>query len=58
VLQDKIHVKDMLSLKTEVALVTFSTCLSGAGRCTNLRDVQGFAHDVLAAGANAYIGAL
>jgi CHAT domain-containing protein len=57
-LQTKVRVLDMLAVSTQVGLVTFSACLSSGGHITDAGDVQGFSHDLLAAGANAYIGAL
>jgi CHAT domain-containing protein len=55
---NRFRVLDMLAVRTELALVTFSACLSGLGRPSDLADVDGFSHAVLAAGANAYLGAL
>jgi CHAT domain-containing protein len=57
-LKERFRILDMLAVRTEVALVTFSACLSGLGHATDAGDVQGFSHALLAAGANAYIGAL
>ncbi len=61
-LGSRFRVLDMLAVRgaTQVALVVFSACLSGLpGRpSAALGDVDGFAHAVLAAGANAYLGAL
>ncbi len=56
--KERIRVLDMLAVQSEVALVTFSACLSGAGQASHAGDVQGFSHALLAAGANAFIGAL
>jgi CHAT domain-containing protein len=57
-LGEHFRVADMLAVRTQVSLVTFSACLSGLGHATDLGDVSGFSHAVLAAGANAYLGAL
>ncbi|KAH7359244.1 CHAT domain-containing protein [Plectosphaerella cucumerina] len=57
-LQTKVRVLDMLAVSTKIGLVTFSACLSSGGHISDAGDVQGFSHDLLAAGANAYIGAL
>jgi CHAT domain-containing protein len=57
-LRDHFRVADMLAVRTQVGLVTFSACLSGLGHATDLGDVSGFSHAVLAAGANVYLGAL
>ncbi|KAL2209868.1 hypothetical protein CC79DRAFT_1330321 [Sarocladium strictum] len=57
-LKEQFRVLDMLAVRTEVALVTFSACLSSHGHASDSGDIQGFSHAVLAAGANAYLGAL
>ncbi|KAH8751163.1 CHAT domain-containing protein [Hyaloscypha finlandica] len=57
-LQDQFRVIDMLAVRTQVQLVTFSACLSGMGHASESGDMQGFSYAILAAGANAYIGAL
>lgn len=57
-LKERFRVLDMLAVRTEVALVTFSACLSSHGHASDSGDIQGFSHAVLAAGANAYLGAL
>lgn len=57
-LKERFRTIDMLTVRTEVALVVFSSCLSGTGQASNSGDLQGFSHAVLAAGANAYLGAL
>lgn len=57
-LRERLRVLDMLSARTNIGLVVFSACLSGTGKATASGDVQGFSHAILAAGANAYLGAL
>jgi CHAT domain-containing protein len=57
-LKEHFRVLDMLAVRSEVSLVTFSACLSGVGRASDAGDIQGFSHAVLAAGANCYLGAL
>jgi len=57
-LKDRFRVLDMLAVRTEVSLVVFSACLSSRGHTSDSGDIQGFSHALLAAGANAYIGAL
>lgn len=58
VLKDRFRVQDLRAVRTEIALVTFSACLSGLGPASDSGDVQGFSHVMLEAGANAFIGAL
>jgi CHAT domain-containing protein len=58
VLKERFRVLDMLAVQTELQLVVFSACLSGMGHASESGDMQGFSHAVLAAGANAYLGAL
>jgi CHAT domain-containing protein len=58
ILHDKFRVLDLLAVRGDVALVTFSACHSGAGHASDSGDIQGFSHAVLAAGAHAYLGAL
>jgi CHAT domain-containing protein len=58
ILKEKFRVLDMLAVRSTVSLVTFSACHSGVGHATDSGDIQGFSHAVLAAGANAYLGAL
>ncbi|KAK3172833.1 hypothetical protein OEA41_006158 [Lepraria neglecta] len=57
-LKEKLRVLDLLAIQSTVKVVVFSACLSGLGKATDRGDVLGFSHAVLAAGANAYIGAL
>lgn len=57
-LQEEFRVIDMLAVSTNVQLVTFSACLSGMGHASESGDMQGFPQAILAAGANAFIGAL
>lgn len=57
-LKDKLRVIDLLALQSTVKVVVFSACFSGLGKATDRGDNLGFSHAVLAAGANAFIGAL
>lgn len=58
-LKDKLRVLDLLSARSlRATLVVFSACLSGTGKATASGDVQGFSHAIIAAGVNAYVGAL
>ena len=57
-LKDKLRVIDLLALQSTVKVVIFSACFSGLGKATDRGDNLGFSHAVLAAGANAFIGAL
>ncbi|CAI6331711.1 unnamed protein product [Periconia digitata] len=58
ILKEKFRVLDMLAVRGNVSLVTFSACHSGVGHAADSGDIQGFSHSVLAAGANNYLGAL
>ncbi|KAK4444796.1 CHAT domain-containing protein [Podospora aff. communis PSN243] len=58
VLKERFRVIDMLAVRTQVTLVTFGACLGGLGRPSDLGDIDGFSHAVLAAGASTYLGAL
>lgn len=57
-LKERLRVIDLLAVQSTVKVVVFSACLSGLGKATDRGDIVGFSHAVLAAGANAYIGAL
>ncbi|MCJ1385652.1 hypothetical protein MMC17_008775 [Xylographa soralifera] len=57
-LKERFRVLDMLNIKTNISLVTFSACLTGMGSVTAGEDMIGFSHALLSAGANAFIGAL
>lgn len=57
-LQEPFRVLDMMAVQTEIALVTFSACLSNLGTGSEAGDIRGFSHSILAAGAKAFIGAL
>ena len=57
-LKDKLRVIDLLAVQSTVKMVVFSACFSGLGKATDRGDNLGFSHAVLAAGANAFIGAL
>ena len=57
-LADNFRVIDLLRVRTKAFLVVFSACLSGTGTTNNGDDVLGFSHAMLAAGANAFLGAL
>ena len=57
-LEEKLRVLDLLVVQSAVRVVVFSACFSGLGKSTDRGDILGFSHAVLAAGANAYIGAL
>jgi len=57
-LKEKFRVLDILTVRTQVALVTFGACLGGLGRPSDLGDIDGFSHAVLTAGASSYLGAL
>ena len=57
-LKDKLRVIDLLAVQSTVKVVVFSACFSGLGKATDRGDNLGFSHAVLAAGANAFIGAL
>jgi CHAT domain-containing protein len=58
VFKERSRVLDMLAVQTELQLVVFSACMSGMGHASESGDMRGFSHAVLAAGANAYLGAL
>jgi CHAT domain-containing protein len=58
VLKERFRVLDMLAVHTELKLVVLSACLSGMGHASESGDMKGFSHTVLAAGANAYLGAV
>lgn len=57
-LKERFRVLDLLAVHSNISLVTFSACFSGVGHASDSGDVQGFSHAVLAAGVNAYLGAL
>ena len=57
-LADNFRVIDLLRVRTKAFLVVFSACLSGTGTTNNGDNVLGFSHAMLAAGANAFLGAL
>lgn len=58
ILKETFRVLDLLAVNSDIFLVTFSACFSGVGHASDSGDVQGFSHAMLAAGANAYLGAL